>query len=59
MNELGYKIQIINFSKITTGKNIKDVIERMTYSSDIITLMDGQKNNKNIIITVIETEYSL
>ena len=50
LNDLGYKIQIINFSKITTGKNIKDVIERMTNSSDILMLMDGQKSIKNVIV---------
>jgi DNA polymerase III delta prime subunit len=50
LNDLGYKIQIINFSKITTGKNIKDVIERMTNSSDILMLMDGHKSIKNVII---------
>jgi DNA polymerase III delta prime subunit len=50
LNDLGYTIQIINFSKITTGKNIKDVIERITNSSDILKMMDGQKNVKNVIV---------
>jgi DNA polymerase III delta prime subunit len=50
LNELKYVIQIINFSKITTGKNIKDVIERITNTSDILKIMDGQKNTKNVIV---------
>jgi DNA polymerase III delta prime subunit len=50
LNELDYKIQIINFSKITTGKNIKDMIERMTNSSNIVMLMNGNKHNKNVIV---------
>ena len=50
LNDLGYTIQILNFSKITTGKNIKDVIERITNSTDILKMMDRQKNSKNIIV---------
>ena len=50
LNELGYTIQIINFSKIKTGKNIKDVIERITNSSNILNIMDGKQDNKNAVV---------
>lgn len=50
LNDLGYTMQVINFSKIKTGKNVKDVIERITNTSDILKIMDGQQKLKNVIV---------
>jgi DNA polymerase III delta prime subunit len=55
LKELGYDIQIINFSKVKSNKNIKDVIERVTNGSNILGLMDGKKKT-NVAIVIDELE---
>jgi DNA polymerase III delta prime subunit len=50
LTELNYEIQIINFNKIKTGKNIKDIIMRITNSSNILNIMDGRNNSKAVIV---------
>ena len=55
LNTLDYKIQVINFGKIKTNKNIKDVIENIMNSSDIYRMMEGKKSSK-IAIVIDELE---
>lgn len=50
LNSLEYTIQIINFGKIKTNKNIKEVIENIMISSDILTMIEGKKSSKIAII---------
>ena len=55
LNSLGYVIQVINFGKIKTNKNIKEVIENIMVSTDILNMIDGKKSSK-IAIVVDELE---
>ena len=50
LNTLGYIIQTINFSKIKTNKNIKEIIDNQISNSDILTLIEGKKHSKIVII---------
>lgn len=50
LKTMGYCIQIVNFGKIKTNKNIKEIIENIMNSSDILNMLDGKKNGKVAII---------
>jgi len=46
LENLGYDIQIINFTKIKTNKNIKDIIEKIMHSTNIVNMLKGKTKNK-------------
>lgn len=50
LHELGYVIQVINFSRIKTHKNISDIIERTSSKINIISSMFNKKNDKFAIV---------
>lgn len=50
LNDLGYSIQIINFSRIKTNKNIKDIIDRASNKNSILNNMFNKKHDKSIIV---------
>jgi hypothetical protein len=50
LNTLGYVTQVVNFGKIKTNKNIKEVIENTMVSSDILTMIEGKKSSKLAIV---------
>ena len=50
LNDLGYTIQVINFSRIKTNKNIKDIIDRASNKNSILNNMFNKKNDKSIIV---------
>ncbi len=50
LNELGYVIQIVNFSRIKTTKNIKDIIDRISNKNNIMNNMFNKKNEKFAIV---------
>ncbi|AYV84752.1 MAG: replication factor C large subunit [Hyperionvirus sp.] len=50
LRTMGYCIQIVNFGKIKTNKNIKEIIENIMNSSDILNMLDGKKNAKVAIV---------
>ena len=55
LNSLGFAIQIVNFGKIKTNKNIKEIIENIMNSSDILSMIDGKQKSK-IAIVIDELE---
>ncbi|AYV80823.1 MAG: replication factor C large subunit [Harvfovirus sp.] len=55
LKTMGYCIQIVNFGKIKTNKNIKEIIENIMNSSDILNMLNGKKNTK-IAIVIDELE---
>lgn len=50
LNSLGYTIQIINFSRIKTTKNIKEIIDGVSNKNNILTNMFNKKNEKYAIV---------
>mgnify|MGYP001120598338 CR=1 FL=1 len=50
LNELNYEIQTINFSRIQKLENIKDVIDRFTNTTNIISMMENKKINKPALV---------
>ena len=50
LNDLGYSIQVINFSRIKTNKNIKDIIDRASNKNSILNNMFNKKNDKSVIV---------
>ncbi len=55
LNDLGYTINVVNFSRIKTSKNIKDIIDRVSNKNNIINNMFNKKNEK-IVIVIDELE---
>lgn len=55
LQSMGYVVQVINFGRIKTNKNIAEVIENIMNSSDILTMIEGKKNAK-IAIVIDELE---
>lgn len=56
LQELGYSIQVINFNKIKTAKNIKEVLDVMGNDYNIITLyMNNSPIKGAIVIDEIES----
>lgn len=55
LKELKYSIQIINFNRIKSNKNINDILDRISNSHNILNLIFGNKNkNSALIIDEIE-----
>ncbi len=50
LNELGFTIQVVNFSRIKTNSNIKDIIDRVSNKNSIINNMFNKKNEKMVIV---------
>ena len=50
LNDLGYTIQVVNFSRIKTNKNIKDIIDRVSNKNNIMNNMFNKKNEKSAIV---------
>jgi len=50
LNDMGYIIQVVNFSRIKTNKNIKDIIDRVSNKNNIMNNMFNKKNEKSIIV---------
>ena len=50
LNDLGYIIQVVNFSRIKTNKNIKDIIDRVSNKNNIMNNMFNKKNEKSAIV---------
>ncbi|AYV75843.1 MAG: replication factor C large subunit [Terrestrivirus sp.] len=55
LKTMGYVKQTINFSKIKKGTDIKDAISGIMNSSNIVSIMDGTRNNK-ICVVIDEVE---
>ncbi len=55
LNDLGYTINVVNFSRIKTSKNIKDIIDRVSNKNNIVNNMFNKKNEK-IVIVIDELE---
>ena len=50
LNDLGFAIQVVNFSRIKTNKNIKDIIDRVSNKNNIMNNMFNKKNEKSVIV---------
>lgn len=50
LNELGYEIQTINFSRIQKADNIKDIIDRLTNTTNIISMIENKNKNKSALV---------
>lgn len=55
LKSMGYMTQTINFSKIKKSTDIKEAINNIIGSSNIISIMEG-KNNKKVAIVIDEIE---
>jgi len=54
LEELDYKVKILDFTGVKGAKNSKDLINKILYSKDITNAMTG--NNKGIAILIDELE---
>ena len=50
LNDMKYSIQVINFSRIKTNKNIKDIIDRVSNKNSILNNMFNKKSDKSVIV---------
>ena len=48
LNDMGFSIQVVNFSRIKTNKNIKDIIDRVSNKNNIMNNMFNKKNEKSV-----------
>jgi len=55
LNTMGYTMQTINFGRVKTNKNIKEILDNTGSNNDIINAIDGKINNK-ICVVIDELE---
>ena len=53
--EKGYQIKEVSLNDIKVGKNLKEAIEKLVNSSDIMSMISGEKKNK-VAVVVDELE---
>ncbi|ARF09319.1 replication factor C large subunit [Catovirus CTV1] len=50
LHELGYKIQTINFSRIQKAENMKDLIDRLTNTTDVMDMIEERTKVKSALV---------
>ncbi len=55
LNDLGYVVQVINFSRIKSIKNIKEIVGRLSTQQNVISMFAGKKEKTAIVIDEMET----
>lgn len=50
LTELKYEIQTINFSRIQKVENIKDIIDRLTNTTNIISMIENKGKQKSALV---------
>ena len=50
LSDLGYEIQTINFTRIQKLDNIKDTIDRLTNTTDVISMIENREKKKSALV---------